>query len=121
MKSTINTNENFSFFVQLSCCDKSGEAATNNGSFEKRQGLGMEDIPDQLAMESEHHDQIAVESGIKDQIAVESFPNVVPVPVAMPGAPNQMMLPAPMGFHPSQAPPPHGAIGIRIPGPPQGV
>lgn len=72
-------------------------------------------------MESEHIDQIAVESGHKDQLAVESFPNVVPVPVSMPGAPNQVMVPAPPGFNPSQPPPHgHGPIGIRIPPPPQG-
>lgn len=84
--------------------------------------MGLDDIPDQLAMESEIHDQIAVESGHKDQLAVESFPNVVPVPVSMQGAPNQVMMQAPMGFNPSQAPPQHGhgPIGIRIPPPPQG-
>lgn len=80
-----------------------------------------EDIPDQLAMESEHHDQIAVESVHKDQMAVESFPNVVPIPVAMPGASNQIMLPVPPGFNPSQMPPAHvqghGPIGLRLPPP----
>ncbi|CAL8114216.1 unnamed protein product [Orchesella dallaii] len=106
----------------LSHCESGENRAVSNEAFEKRQGIALEDIPDQLAMESEHHDQIAVESGHKDQIAVESYQNVVPVPVGMPGAPNQVILPVPQGFNPSQAPPPHGhgPMGMRIPPPPQG-
>jgi hypothetical protein len=49
--------------------------SVGEGSFEKRQGMILEDGEDQLAMESNVQDQVAVESGqhiVRDQMAVES-------------------------------------------------